>query len=223
MKVASCCGYYVELSGERNKRRPRKPPFYEAWMFCLAVKSGEFHRGFYIERQSGKVDITENNFRRVRPIFGAWVAKAVAKFAKDNKCDVLVVPVPSKDGVKGADTYRSLKMAKDALKGTPYDGAVLDALRWKTKLKPAHEGGPRKRAELLPHLEVTENVKGRCIVLMDDLLTTGGSMLACQHCLEKAGAKVVGGVTCGRTVYDEKLPPYKAREVEFTEELHDFQ
>jgi predicted amidophosphoribosyltransferase len=60
------------------------------------------------------------------------------------------------------------------------------------------------------------------IVLIDDLFTTGGSLLACQDRLTEAGATVLGAITCGRTVYDATEPPFKAREFELTEELSDY-
>jgi hypothetical protein len=44
---------------------------------------------------------------------------------------------------------------QEALKGTAYEGwCVADVLRWKEPIKAAHEGGPRKREELLPALDV---------------------------------------------------------------------
>ena len=65
------------------------------------------------------------------------------------------------------------------------------------------------------------DLKGKKIVLVDDLVTTGGSLLACKDCLEAAGATVVGAVTRGRTVYDATEAPFKSREFELTEEMSD--
>jgi hypothetical protein len=219
MKVAHACGYYSELAVKAGKPRPRNPPFWESYMFCHAVKSGEFHRRFYIDKQSGRLNITKANFPMVRPTFGDWAARKLPTFSEE---PVLLVPVPSKDGVKTATTYRSLRMAQEALKGTAYEGSIFDGLRWNKKLKSAHDGGPRKRAELLPHLETRGDLKDKKVVLIDDLVTTGGSLLACQDRIEGAGAKVVGAITCGRTVYDASEPPFKAREFELTEELSDY-
>ena len=99
-----------------------------------------------------------------------------------------------------ATTYKSLEMAKEALKARRALISVFDGLRWNKQLQKAHEGGTRKRAELLPCLEARKGVKGKQVVLIDDLVTTGGSLLACKDCLEAAGAKVLGAITCGRTV-----------------------
>lgn len=218
MKVAHCCGYYSERAVKAGKPRPRKPPFWEAYMFCHAVKSGEFHRNFYIPRKSGQLDITTNNFNLVRPIFGAWATRTLPTFSKDS---FLIVPVPSKKALASVETYKSLEMAKQALKGTAYADSVHDGLRWNKELKSAHDGGPRSRADLLPCLDVKGDLKGKKIVLIDDLITTGGSLLACKDRLEAEGAEVLGAITCGRTVYDSAEAPFMSRDFELTDELSD--
>jgi hypothetical protein len=226
MKVAHACGYYSELAVKAGKPRPRDPPFWEAYMFCRAVKSGEFHRDFYIERAAGRLSINRKNFNLVRPVFGEWVAKKLLTFSVPVQ-PLSIVPVPSKDALAVAATYRSFEMAQQALKGTGYENCVLDALRWNKPLEKAHEGGTRKRADLLPLLDAKTDIKGKPIVkgkqvvLIDDLVTTGGSLLACQDRLTAAGATVLGAITCGRTVYDDTEPPFGAREFELTAELSD--
>jgi len=219
MKLIHACGYYSGLAVKAGKPRPRNPPFWEAYMFCWAVKSGEFHGNFYIERKEGRLNITRNNFQLVRPTFGSWAAKNLPTFTEES---LLVVPVPSKAALIGVEAYTSLEMTRQALKGTTYENCVLDGLRWTEKLQKAHEGGPRKRADLLPLLQVTSDVKEKKIVLIDDLFTTGGSLLACQDRLSAEGATVLGAITCGRTVYDATEPPFKARKFELTEELSDY-
>jgi predicted amidophosphoribosyltransferase len=116
-------------------------------------------------------------------------------------------------------------MAQQTLKGTAYENDVSDVLRWNKTLAKAHEGGPRKRADLLPHLDLKAgiDVKGKRIVLIDDLVTTGAQLLACKDRLEAAGAKVIGAITCGRTVYDNSAGPFLARDFDLTEELSDYQ
>src|SRR6266446_6005845 len=80
MKLIHACGYYSGLAVKAGKPRPRNPPFWEAYMFCWAVKSGEFHGNFYIERKEGRLNITRNNFQLVRPTFGSWAAKNLPTF-----------------------------------------------------------------------------------------------------------------------------------------------
>jgi adenine/guanine phosphoribosyltransferase-like PRPP-binding protein len=63
---------------------------------------------------------------------------------------------------------------------------------------------------------------GKNIVLIDDIVTTGGNLLACQDRLISAGAKVVGAVTCGRSVYDLNDPPFGARSFDLIDQLQDY-
>ena len=96
-------------------------------------------------------------------------------------------------------SYRTFKMAEEAFGETDYDGCALDGLRfWNKKRQKAHEGGSRKREDLLPLLDANPAVAGKNIVLIDEIVTTGGNLLASHDSLVAAGAKVVGAVTCGR-------------------------
>jgi adenine/guanine phosphoribosyltransferase-like PRPP-binding protein len=113
-------------------------------------------------------------------------------------------------------------MAVEAFKDTPYADHVLDGLRWKKEAQKAHEGGSRKRADLVPLLEASSSVKGNRIVLVDDLFSTGGSLLAASDRLTAAGAEVVGAITCGRTIYDFKTAAFGTQEFDLTKELSDW-
>ncbi len=67
-------------------------------------------------------------------------------------------------------------------------------------------------------------MKGKNIVLIDEIVTTGGNLLACQNELVAAGATVVGAVTCGLSVYDVKeAAPFSPRSFDLTEQLQDYQ
>jgi hypothetical protein len=56
MKIAHYCGYYSDFGVKMTGvARPGNPPFWEAYMFCWAVKSGQYHRDFYTERPEGRL------------------------------------------------------------------------------------------------------------------------------------------------------------------------
>jgi len=113
-------------------------------------------------------------------------------------------------------------MPQQALKGTEYEASVFDGLRWTNELQQAHEGGTRRRADLSPLLQTKGDLKGKQVVLIDDLVTTGRSLLACKDRLEAAGAKVLGAIPCGRTVYDAAEGPFTARDFDLTDESSDY-
>jgi hypothetical protein len=220
MKVAHACGYWSDRAGER----PRDPPFYEAYLFCWAVKSGEYRFDFFIDRAEGRLNITRENFGLVRPTFGAWAARKARSWLADG--DISLIPIPSKSATGDVATYGSLELVREAFKGTEFENSALDAVRWTKKLPKAHEGGPRSRADLLPLLDVRQQARpsltaDKNVVLIDDLLVTGGSALACSDKLTVAGATVLGVITCGKAVYDKTDPPFGAKQFDLTKELSD--
>jgi orotate phosphoribosyltransferase len=60
-------------------------------------------------------------------------------------------------------------------------------LRGTKEAAKAHEGGSRERALLFPLLEASPEVKGKQVVLVDELFSTGGSLLASSDRLIAAG------------------------------------
>jgi hypothetical protein len=222
MRVHCQCGYYSNYAEKvTGVPRPRDPPFWESYMYSWAVKSGQYKRDFYIIRPNGqRLDINRNNFSRVRPTFGSWAASVIDTFEEN---DIYLVPVPDTEALAGAKTYRTLEMVQQAFKQTALDERALDGLRWTQRRQKAHEGGSRKRKALLGLLEAKREVKGKNVVLIDEIVTTGGNLLASQDKLVEAGATIVGAVTCGLSVYDVKeAPPFKPRSFDLTEQLKDY-
>jgi hypothetical protein len=184
--------------------------------------------GTWAAGSAARLKITKTNFSEARKTFGQWAVGQISKLGA--KGEVKLVPVPSKDGLSSASTYRSLKMAEEAFAGTSYvvDGttyvsSVVDGLRWKKKVSQAHAGGSRSRAVLLPLLETTANLKkADKVILVDELYSTGGSLLACAGRLAATGVEVLGAITCGKTIYDFNTPAFGTVEFELTTELSDW-
>jgi adenine/guanine phosphoribosyltransferase-like PRPP-binding protein len=217
MKVHFVCGYYSDLA-HNKKRRPED--YWDAYFYVWAVKIGSFRKKFFIHGADRKIGVTQNNFSVVRKMFGRFIAQQVQK---DWGLEVDLVPVPSKDGIIGAADFRTSRMLEESLVSTTFKGKSLKALYWSKELDKAHQGGSRRRDFLKEHLTTDIELKGRKIVLMDDLLSTGGSLLASKDFLENQGATVLGAVTCGKTIYDFKTKPFGRQSLELTEELSDFE
>ena len=133
-----------------------------------------------------------------------------------------LLPVPSKDGLLAAKSFRTLDMTKEALKSTSLATRIVGGLKWKEELTKAHEGGSRNREVLAPLLHVDDSVKGKEVILIDDLFSTGSSLLAAEDVLKAAGCTVLGAITCGKTIYDLNTPHFGEQEFELTEELADW-
>ncbi len=120
------------------------------------------------------------------------------------------MPVPSKDGVVGAATYRTLEMTKEALHSTGLAGRIVDGLRWRQGLTKAHQGGNRNRTLLAPRLAADPKLKGKKVILIDDVITTGSSLLAAADMLNQQGATVLGSIVCGKTLRPQHTALWRA-------------
>jgi Phosphoribosyl transferase domain len=218
MKVIFYCGYYSDRA-HRNLAR-RTEDYWNAYFYVWAVKIGTFKKGFYIVPPDRiTINITKDNFNLVRETFGKWAAEQVPKFSSE---EVTLISVPSKDALAATKDYRSLKMTREVFAATSYADKVSDGLRWSKEVPKAHAGGERSRAALLQHLKASTAVKGKSVILIDDLFSTGGSLLAASDCLTAADAKVLGAITCGKTVYDFNTPAFGTEEFELSGELADW-
>ncbi|MDK1378230.1 MULTISPECIES: phosphoribosyltransferase [unclassified Sinorhizobium] len=221
MDVHFISAYYSERA--HKEKAKRKPDYWDSYLFVWAVKTGQYKTGFTIAFRGGaRVKIGPGNIKRARSAFGQFIASTLESEAAPT--NVLLIPVPSKDAlrtVKGG--YRSLWMLAEAMKDKVFPGKVYDGLRWTKALPRAHEGGGhRKRAYWKQYLEVQGNVEGRRVVLVDDVLSTGSTMLAAKEVLEEAGANVLFAITCGKTVYDFDTKPFKRQLVELGDELYEY-
>ncbi len=214
--------YYSDKAHKETAKR--KPDYWDSYLFVWAVKTGYFKTGFSILFRNGnRVKINASNIKRARKAFGQFIATTLDK--EGAPVDALLIPVPSKDGQRSAKGgYRSLWMLAEALKDQQYPGSVYDGLRWTKALPRAHEGGVhRNRAYWKQYLDVLGNVTGRKVILIDDVLSTGGTMLAAKEALEDAGAKVLFAITCGKTVYDFNSKPFKRQVIDLQNELREYQ
>jgi phosphoribosylpyrophosphate synthetase len=217
MKVHFICGYYSDLA-HGKKRRPES--YWDAYLFCWGVKVGQYKRSFFIHSDNGKTFINKTNFSLARSTFGKHIEKCAKTLDPDDAA--ILVPVPSKDGVVGDASFRTLDMVKEALNGRTLANSVNGGLRWSEALPPAHEGGTRSRQLLAPLLSVDESLRGKKVILVDDLFSTGSSLLAASDALTAAGCAVLGAITCGKTIYDLNTPHFGEQEFELTEELSDW-
>lgn len=218
MKICYISGYWSRSTDRVLGARPHE--YLHSYRYVWAVKHGSFKVPFDMIYSNGTRDqITPKNFEIVRRKFGGFIE---LRLSENAWTDALLVHVPSKTATLNNSTPRSLVMLQEAVASTNVKGAVCDALRWTESLEMAHEGGERRRKEILPFLKVTQRVQGRNVVLVDDLVTRGGSILASKDALEAAGANVVGAITCGRTMYSRDIKAYGNQCFDLDQELDDY-
>ena len=120
------------------------------------------------------------------------------RIAPELQDDLVIVTVPSHDpaNVGGGLAKLAGLLAKN---GNRIDGAVT-LIRTK-KIDKLARGGNRAKEVHLESVKVArpDLIKGRNILLLDDVTKTGNSLSACSDLLLAAGAKSVECATIGKT------------------------
>lgn len=114
----------------------------------------------------------------------------------------ILIPVPLFNKTKRSRGFnQSEEIAKIISETTGMN--LLDCI---TKIKNTKTQTETKRKERVNNVKnsfrVIENLRGKNIILIDDVYVTGSTMEECAKELKKAGANIVWGVTVAREVVD---------------------
>lgn len=209
MKVHYLCAYYSQWA--HNNLAPRPSELWQSYKFCGAVKHGVMNGYLTVPWKKGPQRIEEKEAKKTRPIFGRFIAQRVN--AEYGDCGL--VPVPSKDSCD-KEFFRSFQMVQESIPDSMAN-PILPIVRFTKKLESASKGGLRGFDAVYPYLEVAPKVKPGPVVLIDDIVTTGGTLLATKKRLEERGFEVRAAIICGRTVAATEKAFYP-RSFELTED-----
>ena len=215
LRVVSFCSYLT--SGER------RPKDYDTYKFVQAIKGCELN-GYASVPVCGR-SLHLNNRNRAET--ADWFAEMATDYLRGTavKTPLMLIPVPSSNMTVGASSdFTALRLAR-AMAVRLNDGTeVHDCLRWSTAMEPAHDGGTRDARCLYSRLRlrppVLETARARPVVLLDDVLTTGGHLRACAARLTTAGHPSPRlAMVVARTDWEPQPEAFQVRE----EELEDYQ
>jgi len=146
----------------------------------------------------------------------------VVNYVKDQGLEqnVTLVPVPgSKCDVKFVGKPRTTVLAESIAKELT-GATVRDVLRWRTAMPSANaQGGTRDATTLLKNLILKGTVNGAKVVLVDDVLASGGHLQACAALLRENGAKVRRALCAGTADDQQRDDPFAIR----VEDIADFE
>jgi hypothetical protein len=202
MNVHFMCVYYSQWAHKNLSERSQDQWY--AFKFCRAVKKRLINGTTQIPLKTGAVTIRLDNVGLARHYFGLFIKRTLDSASLRSP---ILVPVPSKDGLLNVDTFRSLEMLRESVQGHG-NWPIEPVLRFTQPLQPASAGGPRGRRVLFPYLKVKDNPPAGDIVLIDDLITTGGSILASYDRLNEIGRPPVLAIACGYTVSDSLISAF---------------
>lgn len=208
MIVYFMCVYYPQWA--HNNIAKRTPSQWDSFKFCRAVKNRKINGSLKIPFSSGDETVNQTNVGRAREVFGLFI---------DRKCrsilalDPVFVPVPSKDGIVGTENFRSLEMLRESLKSYP-NYRICPAIRFKQSLQSAFSGGPRGRGALLPYMEIVCEIPQGAIILVDDIVTSGGSLMDSFELLARVNRTPYAAIVCGRTMNDSLLAAFGDHKLE---------
>ena len=131
---------------------------------------------------------------------GDEIAAKVRRLRETDFDIVTAVPFTKKDKLDREYNHAAL-MAKRVSKrlSVPFNQKVLKKIR---QTKRQHNlSGLERRTNLRGAFAADENVKGKHILLIDDVVTTGATLCECADTLYRAGAKKVTCATFAATKY----------------------
>ncbi len=207
MIVHFLAAYYSNWA--HTKISPRSPQHQEAFNFCRSVKTGRMNEPISFPWKAGLETIERDDISRARIIFGMFIRKKIFDCGIRNP---VLVPVPSKDGLFDSLDFRSYQMLREALQGDR-QYPIVPAVRFTENLMPARGGGTRECASLLPYLTLTSPLPKGNVVIVDDILTTGGSIKAITRRLNEASIRVFAAIVCGYTVHKPSFPAFGDRQI----------
>ena len=136
------------------------------------------------------------------PLFARWLNKAGAELLADADLIVPVPLYPARLWWRRFNQSAMLALAMGRLAAVPVDCAVLKRVR-RTASQVGLTADQRRRNvrgafKVDPALR--PRIKGRKIVVVDDVITTGATAEACARALKRAGAARVDGLALARAV-----------------------
>jgi ComF family protein len=146
----------------------------------------------------------------VAPVLGRLLAEAIAQLGRnDEDAKPLLVPVPLRSSERGERGFNPAELiVRSALKRPPRRMEVATVFE---RQRATHSPVGRAREEGVANMRgafrvADERVKGRTVIVVDDVMTTGTVVSECARVLKRAGAGRVGAATLARTLQDAALP-----------------
>lgn len=198
MRVLSLCEYLT--SGETLE-----PDHFKPYNIIKAIK-GESFRGYaWLDVDGRSVRLDASN----REVAFQWAAERLATAISGSVLGpVTIVPVPghlhcSPSDVEAGGVFRLAALTAERLRQRGWVAYPFSLLHLHVPQPSAHqEGGTRDVERLKQNLNVVNATNVATVVILDDVVTSGGHLLAAHQVVAAAGHRVHDmAFSVGRTVY----------------------
>jgi hypothetical protein len=200
----ACQAQYLTRAVESMRRVD-----FDATHMVKAVKGLSLSANAYTDIPiDGKtIRIVEANKDRAIDWHASWAASKIAALGDGRK---ILIPVPSsKTTLASPDTFRTMLIAK-AIEARVPNSFTLSALRFKEARPSSREdGGSRDPDVLCKNLAFLMAIPIGKIILIDDVMTSGGHFVACAWKLEERFKTVDLALACGRSMETRLDDPWQ--------------
>lgn len=171
---------------------------YRAHHIVKCVKNEQFNGSFTVKLKSDR-DATFSYATRAQFLTAMWpyIARKISESLNDAKASI--VPRPNSVAlVKTAEEYRTLSYARAIAQHSDGRLTAVDALRWRVAQDPQHKISGRRDPEVrFANMQLIK-VPTAPVVLFDDFITSGASLIAGYWHLAAAGVHPVRAYVIGR-------------------------
>ena len=175
-----------------------RQPDHDAHKLVQALKGKTIKGYLQLQDVDGNLRrFTSEDSEHAFEIFGRWARQKIRGLSP---APAYIVPVPSSICLQLGDDQKGRKLAATVARFAP-EYQPLDALHWKQALQKAAEGGTRSASVLLDNLRVIDTLKPSRMVLIDDVVTSGGHLRACAQALRSKGHTVELALAAAQTVW----------------------
>lgn len=171
---------------------------YDAMKLVQALKGRPINGYATLRKVSGQwVTFTSE---KPQPAFDLWGEWAAAKAKQLMPEGGLLVPVPSSDCLKLGGDPKGRALVEAITRFAP-EFEIAEALCWGQKFQKSSEGGPRDPDVLFGNIRVSKRFPKKKVILIDDVVTGGGHLIASARAMRWAEHEVPYAICVGYTVH----------------------